>query len=72
MATAQQRKVRRRQGLRALEAIRGIRDQVDARTGPQPDSVPLIRALREEGRPSNVLGAYLGAPASPPAHRMAP
>jgi len=40
------REVRRRQGLRAYEAILRIREQVRARTGDQPDSVPLIRSLR--------------------------
>jgi hypothetical protein len=40
------REVRRRQGLQAFAAIRRIREQVKSRTGPQPDSVPLIRDLR--------------------------
>jgi len=45
-----EREVRRRQGLHAFAAIQETRDQVETRTGPQPDSVPLIRALRDEGR----------------------
>lgn len=40
------REVRRRRGLRAYETILGVRDVVKARTGLQPDSARLIRALR--------------------------
>ena len=47
---AVEREVRRRQGLKTLKEIRGVREQLHARFGVQPDSVPLIRALREEGR----------------------
>lgn len=44
---AVEREVRRRQGLQAHEIILAQRARVGARTGPQPDVVGLIRALRE-------------------------
>ena len=44
---AVEREVRRRAVVRAHEAIARVRDSVRARTGAQPDSGPLIRALRE-------------------------
>jgi hypothetical protein len=51
VVAALEREVRRRQGEAALGKIRKVREQVQARTGLQPDPVPLIRALREgEGR----------------------
>lgn len=48
---AVEREVSRRRGIEAYEDILRIRAEVLARTGPQPDSGPMIRALREgEGR----------------------
>lgn len=47
---ALEREVRRRQGLEAYAKIRRIRTQVEERTGLQPDSADLIRAMREEER----------------------
>jgi hypothetical protein len=45
------REVRRRRAVAALDQMAQVREQVYARTGPQPDPVPLIRALREgDGR----------------------
>ena len=45
------REIRRRRGLQAYADVMRIRDKVKTRTGLHPDSVPLIRALREgEGR----------------------
>ena len=44
---AVEREVRRRQGLEAYAAIRCIREQVKVGRGLHPDSLPLIRALRE-------------------------
>lgn len=38
--------IRQRSGLQAHETIIRVRAQVRARTGPHPDPVPLIRALR--------------------------
>jgi hypothetical protein len=46
---ALQQELRRRKGLQAYAAIRRTREQVEARTGVQPDSVPLVRSWREEG-----------------------
>lgn len=46
-----EKEVRRRQGLVVLGEIRCLREQIKAESGIHPDSVPLIRALREgEGR----------------------
>jgi hypothetical protein len=45
---AVEREVRRRQGIQAFAVIQKTRAQVEARTGAQPDSVPLLRTLREE------------------------
>lgn len=48
---AVEREVRRRAAVQAYEAIARVRDAVRSRTGVQPDSGPLIRALREgDGR----------------------
>jgi len=47
---AVEREVRRRQGWQALDAIRLIRKRLETETGLQPDSVPLIRELRERPR----------------------
>jgi hypothetical protein len=47
MVDAVEREVRRRQGMAALAAIDELRKKIKARTGVQPSSVPLIRALRE-------------------------
>ncbi len=44
---AVEREIARREGLAAIEEARGIRERVRARYGVHPDSVPLIRALRE-------------------------
>ncbi|MBI4491460.1 MAG: hypothetical protein HY690_01550 [Chloroflexi bacterium] len=44
---AVEREVRRREVLRVLAEIDRIREQIVARTGLQPSSVPLIRELRE-------------------------
>jgi predicted CopG family antitoxin len=41
-----EKEIRRRRGLKALESIREIREQVEAETGIHPSSVPFIRALR--------------------------
>jgi len=42
-----EQEVRRRRGLAAHERIVRTREDVLARTGPQPSSTPWIRALRE-------------------------
>lgn len=48
---AVEKEIARREGLAAIVEVRGIRERVRARYGVHPDSVPLIRALREgEGR----------------------
>jgi hypothetical protein len=48
---AVEREVRRRRTEAALARIHQVREKVLARTGPQPDPVPLIRALRQgDGR----------------------
>jgi hypothetical protein len=47
VVAALEREVRRRRAEAALARLRQVREQVYARTGPQPDPVPLIRALRE-------------------------
>ncbi len=44
---AVQLEVRRREGMRAYEAILRVRDAVRARTGPQADSASMIRSLRD-------------------------
>jgi hypothetical protein len=44
---AVEREVRRRQGMQAIATIQEIRDRVATNMGVQPDSLPLIRALRE-------------------------
>jgi hypothetical protein len=51
IVTALEHEVRRREGLTALAAIDELREQIYARTGVQPSSVPLIRALREGDEP---------------------
>lgn len=51
VVAAVEREVRRRQGMQALSEIERIREQITARTGWQPDSGPLIRAMRENPRP---------------------
>ncbi|HEY7067374.1 MAG TPA: hypothetical protein VII06_38300 [Chloroflexota bacterium] len=45
MDKQQTEKVRRAEAV--LARLRQVRERVYARIGPQPDSVPLIRALRE-------------------------
>ena len=51
VVAAVSREVRRRRAKAALSRLQQVRDEVYARTGPQPDPVPLIRALREgDGR----------------------
>lgn len=40
--------VRRRQGLQAFDAILRIRAEIQAESGLQPDSTPLIRSLRDD------------------------
>ena len=47
VVSAVQLELRRRQGLQAHAEIMRLRDQIEARTGVQPSSVPLIRQLRE-------------------------
>lgn len=47
VVTALDREVRRRQGLAVYAQILELREQLKSSTGWQPDSVPLIRALRE-------------------------
>jgi hypothetical protein len=47
VVAAVDREVRRRRAEAALARLRQVRERVYARTGPQPDPVPLIRALRE-------------------------
>jgi hypothetical protein len=47
VVSAVEREVERRRGLRAYEEIRRVRAEIEARTGLQPDSTPLIRSLRE-------------------------
>ncbi|MBI2911461.1 MAG: hypothetical protein HYY05_04905 [Chloroflexi bacterium] len=47
VVSALEREVRRRQGLQVLEEIRRLRDEIEAKHGLHPSSVPLIRALRE-------------------------
>ena len=47
IVAAVEREVRYRQGLAAHADIVRVRERVRARTGPHPDPVPLIRALRE-------------------------
>jgi hypothetical protein len=42
-----EKEVRRRRGVKALDRIRKLREQVKAKTGTHPSSVPFIRALRE-------------------------
>jgi hypothetical protein len=41
------REVRHRQGVQARDEILRVREAVKARTGPQADSAPLIRSLRQ-------------------------
>jgi len=48
---ALEREVRRRQGLKAYDEIIRLREEIMREHGVQPDSQPLIRALRDgEGR----------------------
>ena len=47
VVVAVDREVRRRRAEAALTRLRQVREQVYARTGPQPNPVPLIRALRD-------------------------
>jgi hypothetical protein len=47
MVDAVEKELRRRRGLKALEAIHQMREQIMAETGVHPSSVPFIRALRE-------------------------
>lgn len=42
------REARRRAALKTLDEIDELRERIAKRTGIQPDSVPLIRELREE------------------------
>jgi hypothetical protein len=48
VVAAVERKVRRRQGLQAFDAVSRLRESVRRSTGPQPDSGRLIRSLRED------------------------
>ncbi len=47
IVSALEREITRREGLRTLREIDEVRDRIAARTGPQPDSTPTIRALRD-------------------------
>lgn len=48
---AVEREIQRRPGLAAYADILRVREQILAETGPQPDSGPLIRALRDGHEP---------------------
>lgn len=51
VVAALEREVRRRRGLKAYEEIVRLSDEIFRERGVQPDSQPLIRALRDgEGR----------------------
>lgn len=50
MVEALRHELRRRQGIQAYARIQRIRGHVEARIGTQPDSVAIVRGLREAGR----------------------
>ncbi|MFI5387997.1 MAG: YlcI/YnfO family protein [Fimbriimonadales bacterium] len=48
VVVALEREVRRRQALQTYAVIQKNRQRIEARIGPHPDSVPLIRSMRED------------------------
>lgn len=56
VVVAVEREARRRRGEAALAKIRESHERVQARTGLQPDPVPLIRALRQGTATSSAHG----------------